>query len=48
MATPARQALAARQRVAALGWPAIVERLVSLQRQVILSSPAVLPAGKKR
>ncbi len=44
----ARQAMAARQRVAALGWPAIVERLVSLQRQVILSSPAVLPAGKKR
>ena len=44
----ARQALAARERVAALGWPAIVERLVSLQRQIILSAPAALPAGKRR
>jgi glycosyltransferase involved in cell wall biosynthesis len=35
----ARQALAARARVAALGWPAVVERLVALQRQIILSSP---------
>ena len=32
----------------ALGWPAVVERLVALQRQIILSSPAALPAGKKR
>ena len=44
----ARQALAARARVAALGWPAVVERLVALQRQIILSSPAALPTGNKR
>ena len=44
----ARHALAARQRVAALGWPAIVERLVGLQRKIILSSPAALPTGRKR
>lgn len=35
----ARQRLAARERVASLAWQAIVERLVTLQRQVILSSP---------
>ena len=35
----ARQRLAARERVASLAWHAIVERLVALQRQVILSSP---------
>ena len=34
-----RQRLAARERVASLAWQAIVERLVTLQRQVILSSP---------
>ena len=34
-----RQRLAARERVASLAWQAIVERLVALQRQVILSSP---------
>ena len=43
-----RQALAARARVATLGWPAVVERLVALQRQIILSSPAALPTGNKR
>jgi glycosyltransferase involved in cell wall biosynthesis len=35
----ARQGLAARERVASLEWSAIVDRLVALQRQVILSSP---------
>ena len=35
----ARQRLAARERVSSLAWQAIVERLVMLQRQVILSSP---------
>ncbi len=35
----ARQRLSARERVASLAWQAIVERLVALQRQVILSSP---------
>jgi glycosyltransferase involved in cell wall biosynthesis len=35
----ARQRLAARARVESLAWHAIVERLVALQRQVILSSP---------
>ncbi|MDD2987754.1 MAG: glycosyltransferase family 1 protein [Zoogloea sp.] len=35
----AHQRLAARERVASLAWQAIVERLVALQRQVILSSP---------
>lgn len=35
----ARQRLAARERVASLAWHAIVERLVAVQRQVILSSP---------
>ena len=33
---------------ASRGWPAVVERLVGLQRQIILSSPAALPAGNKR
>ena len=35
----ARMRLAARERVASLAWRAIVDSLVSLQRQVILSSP---------
>jgi len=34
-----RQRLAARERVERLAWRAIVDRLVELQRQVILSSP---------
>ena len=44
----ARQALAARERVAALGWPAIVERLVGLQRQVIAAAPVAPGTGRKR
>lgn len=35
----ARQRLAARERVASLAWHAIVDSLVALQRQVILSAP---------
>lgn len=34
-----RQRLAARERVAGLAWQAIVDRLVALQRQVILTAP---------
>ena len=44
----ARQSEAARERVSALGWPAIVERLVGLQRQVIAAAPVAPGTGRKR
>lgn len=47
-AARARQSEAARERVAALGWSAIIERLVGLQRQVIAAAPVAPGTGRKR